>query len=399
MFWHNFKYASLTLLKDKMLIFWTFAFPIILGTFFYMAFSNIENSEKLSIIDIAIVDNEDFNSNIFYKETFKVLSDSENEEQLFNTCYVSLEEANNLLNNNKISGYLVLEKQNPKVVVKENGINETILKYTVESINQTASIFSIISNELINKNGNNNLANPDFDVSLWYSKIYSEVLSLVNENNVNIKDISNSNLSYTMIEYYTLIAMTCLYGGILGLTSVNKCLANMSNNGKRVAVSPIPKSKLIISSVLSSYLIELIGLALLFLYTIFILKVDYGSHIFLVILLALIGAFAGLSLGIAISSLFKTSEETKIGITIAVTMLGCFFSGMMGITMKYIIDKNIPIINKLNPASMITDGFYSLYYYNTLDRYYFNIISLLLFAGLMIFISIFSLRRQKYDSI
>ena len=72
---------------------------------------------------------------------------------------------------------------------------------------------------------------------------------------------------------------------------------------------------------------------------------------------------------------------------------------MMGITMKYIVDKNIPIVNKINPASMITDGFYSLYYYDTLDRYFFNIASLLIFALIMIAISYFSLRRQKYDSI
>ena len=63
MFIHNFKYALKTLFRDKMLIFWTFAFPIILGTFFNMAFSNIENSEKLEIIDIAIVDNDEFQNN------------------------------------------------------------------------------------------------------------------------------------------------------------------------------------------------------------------------------------------------------------------------------------------------------------------------------------------------
>ena len=80
-------------------------------------------------------------------------------------------------------------------------------------------------------------------------------------------------------------------------------------------------------------------------------------------------------------------------------MLGCFLSGMMGITMKYVIDKNLPILNKINPASMITDGFYALYYYETPDRFYFNIISLLIFSALMIVISMQGLRRQKYDSI
>ena len=60
MFIHNFKYAFKTLFKNRMLIFWTFAFPIILGTLFNMAFSNIENSEKLDIINIAIINNDDF---------------------------------------------------------------------------------------------------------------------------------------------------------------------------------------------------------------------------------------------------------------------------------------------------------------------------------------------------
>ena len=67
MFTHNFKYTLKTLLKNRMLIFWTFAFPIILGTLFNMAFSNIENSEKLDIINIAIIENEEFAKNEIYK--------------------------------------------------------------------------------------------------------------------------------------------------------------------------------------------------------------------------------------------------------------------------------------------------------------------------------------------
>ena len=45
-----------------MLIFWTFMFPLILGTFFKMAFNDIEKNEMLDIIDIAFVEND---SNIY----------------------------------------------------------------------------------------------------------------------------------------------------------------------------------------------------------------------------------------------------------------------------------------------------------------------------------------------
>ena len=67
--------------------------------------------------------------------------------------------------------------------------------------------------------------------------------------------------------------------------------------------------------------------------------------------------------------------------------------------MKYVVDKNLPFINKINPASMITDGFYALYYYDTLDRFMIDIVSLLVFSAIMIFISYNGLRRQRYDSI
>ena len=59
MFGHNFKYTFKVLMRNRMLLFWTFVFPLVLGTMFKLAFSNIENSEKLNVIPIAIVDNEE----------------------------------------------------------------------------------------------------------------------------------------------------------------------------------------------------------------------------------------------------------------------------------------------------------------------------------------------------
>ena len=393
MFIHNFKYSLKTLFRNKALIFWTFAFPIILGTFFNMAFSNIESSEKLDIINIAIIKNDDFNNNEIFKTAFEELSDKNNDDRLFETRYTTEEEAKKLLEDEEIVGYMKLVNDEPKLTFTTSGINETIFKYVSEEITQTSNIIKNLSEEEIKKEmiaGNYNID---------YESIYNRVIELTEEDNVRLNNVSNSNLSYTMIEFYTLIAMACLYGALLGVVAISQNLANMTNQGKRVSISPTSKGKIILSSVLASYITQLVGVALLFLYTIFVLKVDYGDKLGLDIALAMAGSLAGLSLGVAVATTIKSNDNVKTGIIIAITMLGCFLSGMMGITMKYIIDKNIPIINKLNPASMITDGFYSLYYYDTLDRYIFDIGSLLIFALILIAISYISLRRQKYDSI
>ena len=393
MFIHNFKYSLKTLFRNRMLVFWTFAFPIIMAIFFNMAFANILETEKFDVIDIAIVKNDDFENNEAYKMVFKELGDESSENHMFNIQYVNEEEANDLLKNDKIVGYLKLESDNPKVTFVKNGTNQTIFKYVVEEIAQKSNMI----NNIVEKEMTDAMmtGNTDIDVNAIAQKAYM----MSAQSDVKLKNTSNKNLNYMMIEFYTLIAMTCLYGGAFGMVAVNQNLANMTNQGKRISVSPIQKTKMILGSVCAGYLAQLLGLALLFAFTIFALKVDYGDNLGLVGLLAMVGSFAGLSIGVAIASVVKATDNAKTGILIGYTMLGCFLSGMMGITMKYIIDKNIPLINKLNPAAIITDGFYSLYYYDTLDRYWYNIISLLIISLILILISANSLRRQKYDNI
>ena len=392
MFFHNFKYSLKTLLRNKGLIFWTFAFPIILGTLFNLAFSDIENKETLDIIDIAIINNEEFKNDAYFTESFKALS-KKSKDQLFNTKYTNLSTAKNLLKENKITGYLLFENNEVKITVNDKGYNETILRFVVDEISSQKEMLETITSKEITDSYKAGNLNVD------YEKIYQDTLSLINDTSPKLNNISNSNLSYTMIEYYTLLAMACLYGAIISMFITNKKLANMSSAGKRTSISPAHKRTLLLGSFLASYLVQLLGIIILYLYTIFVIKVDYGNNIFLVFLLLMTGSFAGLSLGIAIATVLKSNENAKMGILISLTMFFSFLSGMMGITMKYVIDKNIPILNMINPAAMITDGFYALYYYGFESRYIFNILSLIVFSLIMLLISSISLRRQKYDSI
>lgn len=394
---HNFKYTIKTLFKSKMLIFWTFLFPLVLGTFFHLAFSDIEENETFKTPDIAIVNNDTYKKNEVLQTAFKHLSDDDSKDKLFNITYVDDErDAEELLANNDIIGYLKMMEE-PNIVIKENGIYQTIFKFATDEIISTSKVYEDIVMKKIDDYLENN--NMNVDLEPLYIKIYEEVKNTINESEIFTNDISRANLSYTMIEYYTLIAMTCLYGGIIGMSAINKVLPNMSNTGKRMAVAPVKKWKLIFSSAIASFIVELIGLIILFAYTTLVLHVDYGNNLPLIILLSLAGTFTGLSLGIFVASIIKTNENNKTGILIAVTMLGCYLSGMMGITMKYIVDVNAPLVNKINPAAIITDGFYALYYYDSLDRYFINLISLIIIALILLLISTFSLRRQKYDHI
>lgn len=391
MFYHNLKYSLKTLFRDKGLIFWTFAFPILLGLFFNLAFSDIEKSETLDVIDIAIIDNYEYQNNTMIKEAFKELGSSTSNNQLFNIKYVDIDEANKLLDDNKIEGYILLENNDKKIVVKENGVNATVIKSVVDELSTNEKIINELVKDELSTNTNK-------DISKIYENVYKKVQNLMTKDN-NITDISSKNLSYTVIEFYTLIAMSCLYGGTIGLVAISNNLANMSDKAKRKSISPTSKSSMLLSSLLASYIVQIIGVALLLLFLYLILKIDFETNPLFVIVLTLSGSLAGLTTGVFIGTVLKCNESVKTGIIIAITMFFCCLAGMMGITLKYVIDTNIPILNIINPANMITDGFYSLYYYETLNRFWFNVASLLIYSLILVLISYKTLRRQKYDSI
>lgn len=389
MFTHNFKYSLKVLFRNKALIFWTYIFPLILALLFNLAFKDIESNEVLKTIDIAVVNSESFENDTIAKNILKELSSEEN--KIFNIEYTDLEKSKELLENKEISGYIIYDND-IKIVINNNGINETILKYTLDEIQNTKNMVNIMLTSSITKEINNG------NININYNEIYNNIMNKISNTNIKLNDISNKNLSYTMIEYYTLIAMAALYGSMLSMYIINYNDARMCPVGKRKNVSPTNKMTLIVSGLLSSYIVQLIGMFILFMFMIFILKIEF-IKLGKVIFLSLLSSLAGLSLGVFVSSVFKAKENTKTGIIITITMICCYLSGMMGITMKYIIDTNIPIINKINPANMITDALYSLYYYEDNIRYSFNIISLIIFSTIMILISYLKLRREKYDSI
>lgn len=361
MFGHNFKYSLKILFKNKGLLFWTFIFPIILGTLFNLAFSNIEKTETFNSIDVAITQNND----TYIKNTFDALE----KEKVVKIQNDDLENSKKLLENKKVVGYI----DNNTLYINSNGGEETILK-------------SIMDEILINKD--------IYEEYLNNGKFPNNIST-----NYKITNVTRKNISYTMIEYYTLIAMAAFYGAAIALTMINYLLPNVSTSGKRINISPAKRGTLLLSSFCASIVVQIIGMVILFFYTIFVLKVDYGDNLIYVFMLTFFGILASLSLGTFLASILKTNSNNKLGILIAITMTLSFFSGMTGITMKYVTDKNMPIINYLNPCNMIVDGLYSLYYYGVNNRFYFNILSLIIFTIVMLLISSGSLRRQKYDSI
>lgn len=164
-------------------------------------------------------------------------------------------------------------------------------------------------------------------------------------------------------------------------------------------MTPMHKAKMILASMGAAITFQLAVVSALILFLIFVLKIDFGNQIGYIALTGVVSSITGVTFGTFISSTNRKSEGVKVGILIGTSMLMSFLSGMMYDKMKYIINSKAPILGYLNPANLITDSFYALYYYDTHSRFFLNIGLLCGYSILFGVITYLSLRRQKYASI
>lgn len=384
MFLHVFINRFKCFIKDKEVIIWLFLFPILLGTMFKIAIPNAETFEKFEAANIAIVDNIEYKENSTFKEAISSVSDlsssTKDEDIMFNVKIINEIEAKDLLNNNEIIGYIKVEEK-PNIIVKESGFQQTILK---EFINNYLQITSQVTNIL--------KENPSAAQSL---------MSQIGDSKTYLKEVSatESESNNSLIYYYALIAMACLYGGTLGLKEVIYVQADQSPQGARVALAPIHKLKLFFCSIFTATVLQVLIVLTLLAYLIFALNIDFGARIGYVILTAVLGSLAGVSYGALIGALVKGNDSTKQGIFMSITMALSFFAGLMIGGIKYVIATYVPILSYINPANVISDALYSLYYYDTYTRFFMNIGILITFSVICYLIVFFKMRRQKYASI
>lgn len=373
---HIFKNCLKVMFRTKALVFWTLCFPLILATLFSLAFSNINSLDQFDPISVGIVEKDSFPSS--FQTVIDELSKKSDNQLLKLTSYSSVEKAKEDLKNGTISGYYQKE-DSIRLIVKENGMNSTILKQILDEYQQNASVITNLIKD---------------DPVGW-----SEKMTHLFDKESYFVDASSKPLDYVVVYFYSLLGMVCLYGGFFGIQSVVSSEANLSWKGARVSIAPTNKWSVLIPSLLAALLVLFVESLLILAYLILVLKVDFGANLFLVILMLLVGDLAGISLGTLIGVSNRKDENAKTAILLSITMTASFLAGLMLDSMKYLVATYVPFLAKINPVAMITDGFYALSYSESLSRYTFDIVSLLLFSIVMMVGSYLFLRRKQYDSI
>lgn len=382
MLFHNFYYALKGILRERTSAFWSAIFPFLLGTMFFVSFGNaMENAEKYHEIPVGFVEvsDKDNKESAYFLEILESLKDEEG-TKMFEISEVSEKEAKEKLEDGKLDGYYLVE-DGISLVIAENGTNQTILNIFLEQYQQrSAMVMEVLK------------SNPAKLEALM--KTMEEDLSYYKEVNQ-----TKGNMDPMSQYFYALIAMSCLFGSNLSLERATRLQANVSALGARRGVAPVKKATVIMAEFMSCLLIQcVIGVALIG-YLKGICGIDLGDKTGYMILTVFVGSAFGIALGFTIGSIGNISEGARNGILLSITLGLSFLSGLMIHVIKQWLEDHIPVINRINPATLITDALYSLNVYETMDRYWTNMITLILMTAALCVASILMVRRTRYASI
>lgn len=374
MFIDLYKFRLKILLKDKVLFFWTLIFPIMLGTFFWLAFSDItEKTEHMEKIDAALVYNGEYENKEQLDTFLQNISGKNGNIKLHE---VSENEAESMLKDGDVCGIINVSDK-ISLEFKDNGMQQTILKTMMDSYIQNEKlIMNIIKN------------NPE--------KLDAVIKSVSEEHTYNVEKSAASGDMDVYIQYYfALIAMSCLFGSSYGMKNAKDIQIMQSDVAKRRNVAPTGRMVNVLADFLSAVTVQTILFALLFIYLDIFLGINMGNRYGYILLAGFLAGVTGVGYGYMLGLLVKCSENFKEGIMRASTLLMCFLAGLMVGNMKYFIETNAPVINKINPAAVISDSFYSLCVFGDVKMYVRCILTLVVMSVVFFGISVVCIRRDR----
>lgn len=365
-------------LADRSTVFWALAFPLILATLFHFAFASLNDTDIFKAVNVAVVDNAAYGLDAPLRTSLAAL-DSGNKKVLNVQLAETKDAALQLLTDTKVDGVIETDGVRSTVTVRGDiGFNETIIKTAVEqSLQTTSAITAALTKD---------------------PRVAAKIGNIGATNYLN--DTTNTSLDRTVIYFYSLIGMTCLYAGFFGIYAVNRAEANLSKLGARLAVSPVSKWYALLAGLCASYTMALGGQALLYVYLTKILGVNFGVDIWPILLVMALGSLAGIAVGTFIGAGSKRSELVKINTLTVGTMLCSLLAGMMGTTgLKHLIDQQAPLLAAINPVNVISDALYATYYFGIGERYWHDLMFLGVFAVVMIVAAWLVTRRKTYASL
>lgn len=370
---HLIKYRLLQTVRDKTTMFWALAFPLIMSVLFYFSIGSGGYEDTFNEIPAAFVETDTAQEKESFASYLYAFDGG-----LLKLQKLSENEALEALHEGKIEGIYYDDKS---LSVSSNGILPSILETLLDSY---------VKNEAVLRN-----------IAEEHPERLPEAVGIIQEYTDMTEEVSagGKTLDTGLSFFFALIAMTCLYGCFPAVQAMIETRANLSALGARQCITPTGKLKRILANFLVTYVIQFIDSAIVLFFMKYVLRLNFGNQMAGMLVICLFGSLIGSSLGILIGAGGKWSESAKSGVLIGISMFLCFLGGLMTSDIRTYIELYAPIINRINPAAVISDAFYCLNVFNDSEKLVRCLATLAGMSSVLVGAGFLMVRRERYDSI
>ncbi len=375
MFGRLFAYRLKRLVNEKDELFWNAIFPILLGLFFYMAFSGIsEKTESMNQVPVAVMMEQETPREQALWEFLTMMS--EEGEMIEIVQSATMEEAEELLKSGEVTGILMM-RENVTLKFADDGMNQTLLKYLINRYLQAEAVIMKAA------------AKSPEAMQAAVAELYGDATK--NEE----LSIAPGDMDPYASYFFALMAMSCMFAATFGLTNTREIQITQSTVAARRCVSPTPKALMVVTDFMAMITIQYAIFLLQYAFMTFVLGVDFGNQYGRILLAGAVASLNGAAFGYMIGVVIKGRKNTKNAVITTVTLVLNFFAGLMVLDMKYIVEQNMPWLNRINPAALISDCFASLSVFSNNAKYDQCIVTLLIEAAIFGAVAAVVLRKQK----
>ncbi len=391
--WNVFKGALTVLTRKRELFVWSLAFPIILSTMFMFMFSNLDSATAFDPVPTGVVADAAYEDTAF-ADVVDEMGEPGDDQLLDVRAFATADEARAALSSGEVQGVLSVDDNGDPLllVTPDSGglgveqIGRTILNTVVNTYVRDADLVAGIAED-------NPLALADpshIEDALAHGDATEQV------------SLTHAEPAQSVRYYYALLGMAALFCGQVGMLAICEAQPNLSPLGARRALGATSRGKTLAATLAASWLISFLCLMVAFLYMRFAVGIDFSGREGLCVAALAVAALLSTALGTLLGSLPKVGLGVKTGLLTALTCFLSLFAGLYGEPCMELADsitRNYPLLASVNPAKVVTDLFYSLYYYDSLAPFAQKAGILLAMAAVLFAVSALFVRRQRYASL
>lgn len=421
-----FKYFFLDRIRDRGDIFWCLVFPLILMTCFKVAFGNLSTNQVIDTKKVAIIHVEDSAGEEESTEAVaETAGDAEAEAEAFAAGFDAFAKGLTEEGTNDESALFELyvcdetgsraaPEDEEKLDSEEAAVNKALINgeldmafkvygdkvetlLPIDYSDTACAIGKAVANGYMN---NCAMIQAAFETDpMRAMEIIDELGESIDFVSAKPSDFVDDDPNPYIWYFYSTLIMGILFNAMAGVNMMAKLKADVGYHAMRVSVGPKKKSSLILSLYSSNLLIALAINAIQIVIMKYVFYVPMGKNPVKLAALIVASNLFSLALGTVLGSILKGTADSRTGKTTGIIMFSSFLSGEMICVLPGAIEKTVPIINDINPATIMNMAMYRLAYSNKDFDFYTNLIKIVVLAVVFLSISIMILRREKYASV